>query len=466
MQTFKEIQEDLQNYAASIDLSGVAIDKLCLLLAYSEYKNQILQASDYLEYTFSTSTKLNSRIHHATSLLYSVPRGKCPALKFKTLRVIETKTVSYLDFALLFNGYYFYYANNASYDNKLNALVSEVDLIGTSKPLRTLTVNVTSNLFYADFTGAENVSSDFILYEGSNRVDPSLITESSAEFYSKSENEDDEYVYIYKYLIITIPNYGIRVIRHSDTRGWDESSLTLSYLPYCETLPSLTAMSSIPGFSFVYDSATETYSEIETVPFKERMSDLNQIYTNAISSFLQQGTIATIYDLEVALKKVDSTGNYSIINDVKIEYSEETGYTFDSDSSYTTVVYYGPQERDVTSAISDYKQSFSVTKSIVSVEAISKTVTDSSGGSTFYVEATSPTLTLTTEMLNSITYNYQSNIGGTLDHSDFEADIIKLGFDRVKVYNGTKVGNRWVEATFNVQCQPWEFPILNAVVME
>lgn len=469
MQTLKQIKDDLLAYASSLDVSGVAVDRLCSLLAYSVYKNQVLQAQNILEANFSTSTRLNSRIHHAANLLYSVPRGRCPIVKVLNARSIEKKNVSYLDFVMLFNGYYFYYADDASYGIDSEGgenTISNLNLICSSKSLKTSTIDTSNSLYYADFISAENVSQDFRLYEDTNLVPFEDITNDASLFFYKDYRLDETgqkvFSYQYKYLAMTLPSYGLRIIRHSDTVSWDSSTLSIQYLPYSETVPGLVSLSSIPGFTFISDTTegADLYTQIEVIPFEERLSDFDQIYANATASFLQQGTVATAVDLLIALKKKNSSGLYKVINDVHITKDIHGNYNVDPTPIWATVVYLNAEEDDLLTAIDVYKNSLSVTKNIAYVEASPRYINDNHY---LYVVAKSQSKVLTNETLSIIATGYQELIGEELDHSKFEADIIRLGFDTVKVFTDESCTT---ETSFNIKCQPWEYPDLKARVVE
>ena len=335
MQTFEEIRTQFLSYANSISLEGVAVEKLCSLLAFSAYKNQMLQCSDTIENQFVSCTKLNSSIFHSANMLYSVPRGRCPKVLFENLRAIENKTLYYLDQALVYNGFYFYY--NIADENGLDINPSDsqalysFDTICSTKRLQSTEEEVNDSIYSVDFMTAENVSSDFrlVLIDSSGKetkVSRDLITEEASKFFykikqaesvdeneSEEEEEDDNsqlqilgedpYDYKYTFLTITIPNYGLRIVRHAESQGWGDSDtikVRLDYLPYSETSPNVTTLTAVPGFLYVNDSITNT--KLTVLPYEERKSDINEIYANATSAFLQQGNVATESDLYIALK--------------------------------------------------------------------------------------------------------------------------------------------------------------------
>ena len=64
---------------------------------------------------------------------------------------------------------------------------------------------------------------------------------------------EDGKTYKYQYLVLTLPGYGVRVMRHSDSPNWDGAiKMAVEYLPYSETLPDFSGFKSIPSVMFVY----------------------------------------------------------------------------------------------------------------------------------------------------------------------------------------------------------------------
>lgn len=426
MQTLEQIKSDLKSTAQSLDLQGVAVDSLCSLLAYSIYKNQMLQARLNLEGSFSTSTSLNSRIHHASNLLYSVFRGKCPYIEILNIISLETKSVKYLDQAFQYNGFYFYYKQN--YNFTKNNSVSNLGYICSSKQLQECEVQgelLSSNFFFVDFTD-ENISEDFII-EGTTDDVTGLVnfTSDVNSFYKKQVSDDGTSTnYLYDYLVITIPGYGVRMIRRSDTVDWNAQKYKIKYLPYSETLPDLSSLKSIPGMSYVLDNSGTVITKLKTYGFEQRVEDLNIIYSRASDSHHARGTVATEYDLISMLSSKSPHAYFRVYPDL-----DENGAP---SPLVTTVVVSNVTSEELKSLnalIGTWSKTLDLTSEIRLVESevkLSPTV--------LYAKATSSTKILTNELLAGLTEGYKELIGEKLHHSKIEADVVRMGFDTCILY--------------------------------
>lgn len=481
MRSFEDIRSDFLSYASSQGIEGVATDKLCSLLAYSVYKNQVLQVRDVIEASFSSATSLNSRIHHAANYQYSVPRGRCPLVNIYTLKALQTKVYNHLDYIMPFEGYYFYI--NLTSKDKFTKFVQQgeiydIQLLCSSYQLREAEAVTSGDVYFVDFITAENVSSDYLLYLLDNSgvktlVSPSEITEDASEFYYKTESGIDGsgnpiFTYKFRYLAVTIPNYGLRIIRHSDSPDWESSSLVIEYLPYNETSPDFSSLRVVTGFTLVDDPVTGTYSTIKVSPFVPRLTSLSEIYSNATSSYLQQGSVATPEDLLIALKKFNPDASYRVYTDTKITYnpSGSPKYTISQSATTATVVYYTTSSvtyQEVQAACVDsFRKSLSVPNDILVVPAEAKKTDETSTQVKLQVYAYSPSSVLTNDALSDLCESYKKRLGEVLDHSMLEADIIRLGFSYVKVYNyGTNT-----EATFKIVCAKYQYPDISAEVKQ
>lgn len=425
MQTFEQIKSDLKDTAQSLDLQGVAVDSLCSLLAYSIYKNQMLQARLNLESSFSTSTSLNSRIHHASNLLYSVFRGKCPYIEILNMISLETKSVKYLDQAFQYNGFFFYYKQN--YDFTKNNSVSNLRYICSSKQLQECEVQselLNANFFFVDFTD-ENISEDFII-EGTTDDVTSLVnfTSDVNQFYKKESSDGTSADYIYDYLVITIPGYGVRMMRRSDTADWNAQSYKIKYLPYSETLPDVSSLRSIPGMAYTLDNEGNVITKLRTYGFEPRVEDLNIIYSKAADAHHARGTVATEYDLISMLSSKAPHAYFRVYSDL-----DENGLP---SPLKTTVVVSNVTEAELN-GLNDlagtWSKTLDLTGEIKLVETEVKTVPTK-----LYAKATSSTKILTNELLAGLTDSYKKLIGQELHHSEIEADIVRLGFNNCILY--------------------------------
>ena len=425
MQTIEQIKTDLKSTAQSLDLQGVAVDALCSLLAYSIYKNQILQAKLNLEGSFSTSTSLNSRIHHACNLLYSVFRGKCPYIEILNLISLETKKVKYLDQAFQYNGFYFYYKKD--YEFTKNNSVSNLQYVCSSKQLQECAVSgeaLNANFYFVDFTD-ENISEDFTI-EGSidDISTPIKFTSDVNQFYVKEFVDDSKVEYLYDFLVITIPGYGVRLIRRADSSAWNAQKYVLKYIPYSETLPDITNLRSIPGMSFAIDNLGSVITRIKTHGFEQRVEDLNAIYSKATDSHHVRGTVATEYDLISMLSSSVPHAYFRVYPD-----SDENN---NPTPLVTTVVVNNitPEEMNsLRATVNSWSRTLDLTGKIQLIFAEVK-----SEQTVLYAKAISSTKILTNEILASLTESYHELIGEKIHHSKIEADIVRMGFDSCILY--------------------------------
>ena len=483
MESFDKIRQSCLDYAnKSLSLEGVAIEKLCTLIAYSIYKNQVLQLEDTLESSFSTSTKLNSRIYHAANENYSVPRGKCPILKVSNVRVAEKKSVEFLDQALFYNGYYFYFTKDYTDDSSfaINTIVN-FDLICSSKVKGSVDVDVSGDLYSVELSSIQNVSSDYKIIEHgiSDKIVPkSEITEDPSVLYKKEYDEDsEEYKYIYKYLVTTIPSYGVKITRRADTTGWGDNatSLTFEYIPYSETVPDVTNLTVIPGFAYVSEYISSLDSNVKTeltiIPFEERLSDLKRIYSNATASIAEQNSVVTEEDLIIHLNKQEDLKNavFVIYTDTEIRDRNPDPITVTDSALVSTLVYYGTDnETAIDNALNDFKQTFSVPRNILKFPAKPTNFEGFEDEQKVYVEAFPKSKELTNTELTNLCNSYHDMIGQTLTHAKFEADIVKLGFDYVRVYTDENREHE-LDVDANVQDEQnqykYKYPAIHAIVL-
>lgn len=466
MNTIDQIKNELLDIASSASIQGVTVDALCSLLSYSIYKNQLLQARLNLESSFTTSTSLNSRIHHAANLMYSVFRGRCPRITVSNFDTVQKISFDKLDQAFTYGGYYFYYSESGSFSisSEGGTSLNEVTYICASNRSRVCTLESTSirdDLYYLDFID-ENMSEDisFRAYTGDSDYTELTYTEDINQFYQRDDTSGE---YVYDYLVITLPSYGVRLMRHAD-QPWGFSSVDCTYLPYSETVPDFSNLRSIPALQFRYDSS-DIATVIQVTGFEAREDENDDIYAKAVESYHAQGTVATTYDLVAFLRGLDNSAYFKVYNDTKLTENEEgdpeTYYTLEVNPAVTTVVYSNLSDtitqNYLESQIEKWRTSLSVTKVIELKMAVSSTPL------IVKVEAYSPSKVLTNEMISQITSNYQSMIGESITHSDFEADIVRLGFTYVKTYVNDE---EWTDSGSGgiITCKEWMYPSINATV--
>ena len=453
--TFQEIKDELSSYASTLSLSGVAIDKLCGLLAYSIYKNQMLQTRTLLESSFSTSINLNSRIHHAANLLYSVPRGRCPRISVSGLTSLKaevgsaTTYYSKLDEVMTYNGYYFYFAQDET-----TVIPNSLELIVSQNAKLSTTNSVTDTVYFVDFSADENVSLDYVIKTDSGAV--LNCTENVNEFYDQ-ELETESESYIYDALVVTIPNYGVRVIRRADDASWGTSSLTLTYIPYSETLPDISELMTFSGFTHSANWVNST--EVTSTEYVPRLTDLDLIYSRAIDSFCSKGQIATTADLLAALEAETTLEGayYKVYRDT--HFDTVTG-DYSVAPSVTTVVAsnctsYQIDEMAQLAGEWSRKLQLPVSETIEFRLATGKGFMENSNV-TYYVKVvSSSSKTITQSSLDTLVKSYLPMIGETLTHSRIEADIVRLGYDSVSLYDTSTGG---AEVTPSIVCGKLEYP--------
>lgn len=437
MQTIQQITDDLKAQASTMGIEGIAVDSLCSLLAYSIYKNQMLQARLNIESSFSTSIDLNSRIHHACELLYSVHRGKCPYIQVTNVIATETKSVKYLDLAFTYNGYYFYYKNDYVFSK--SQPISSLEYYCSSKKKQTCEVtNLKNEQFYIDFAD-ENMSEDIKIWSYDTEFgegEEVTYTNDANLFYTRAE---DGKSYKYNYLATTLPGYGVRLMRHSDSSNWGGAvKMAIEYLPYSETLPDFSGFKSIPSVRFTYQPSStgelgqyELQSKIYTKAYSQRLESIEEIYSRATTASHAKGTVATIEDLIIQLNSIDPQAYFKVYSDLK--YNEDES-TLTSDPLYTLAIVSNTTVDPVrfTNQLKSWKKAVDVSKEIqVALALPSNTVT-------LYAKASSSTNVLTNEILANLANSYKSMIGEELHHSKIEADIVRLGFDNVILYNQDK----------------------------
>lgn len=457
MNTLNQIKEELVEYAESSNLTGTVVEALCSLLAYSIYKNQMVQTKVALDASFVTSTALSARVHHAGNLLYSVPRGSCPYITITYLLAIETNAVVKLDYCSLYNGYYLYYKDDYTYSQ--GDSIESISLIVAANKLQTVVVGAPSQtLYFIDFYD-ENISEDLVLYEidSEGTYTRAEITSDSNSFYQTTGEGDNEY--LYDYLIVTLPGYGVRVMRHSDSAGWGAPSYELRYIPYSETLPDFSSLKSIPGVNFLFENDGTMETTITITGYDARQEDLETIYSRAVDAWHAQGTVATVTDLKALLNTLDSNAAFSVLVDRELSISDSGEYSLIQNPLVATVVYSMStlNAQDFEERLDIWAMSLSVTRDIQIFAAVAKASTPG----TLYVRATSESLTLTNQTLASLATSYQAMIGEELDHSQIEADIVRMGYDTVKLFTDAEMTTEW---TGSVEVEEWEYPEISLVV--
>lgn len=446
MKTLEEIREQVEIQASKSNLSGPVITALSNLLAYTIYENQVTQTRIALEQNFNTSTLLNSRIHHAANLLYSVPRGNCPVALASGFTPMKTGQANNLDYCTSYNGYEFYFSGQYTFSTD----PLDVELLITTKRVDKSITPLAEDI-YVDFVD-ENISENIALYSGSNNYSQLKLTNDFRLLYSQVIiNEVKEYQY--DLLVITIPGYGVRVIRRSNSNWSDfigNEALTLRYLVYTEVYPDLGNMLSLPNFS----APSGTPVSIKT-PSISRMESKDDIYYNALRFGQSYGTIATLYDLETAIRNFDKSIRFRIYPGINI--SESPDYSITTQDGFYTIVTTETINLDVILRDWLLSADFTEGKSIVGK---AKRPSISDGGEDKALRITIyHSGVMESRVVDELIESYKSLIGKSVSHYQFEADIIRLGADYVNVvYDGTDE-----TATFTINCKEYEYPDLNVV---
>lgn len=288
------------NQARTLGLSGIVVESLIKLLAYNRVLLSAELEAKILNSSFHTSTNLHSRIAHAASLLYSVPRGHNAVATFrKVVANTSDEVIRYLDPAFQFGGIYYYYNVDAPYSTVVGE-PKDISFVLCDKPIRSETVNVSSQGYqYIDFN-VSDVSESFRISDDSGRV--VRVTDKPYEFFSNERLPSGEYEF--KFLVITTPNYGIRLIKRVDD-SWGSSSFTLDYLVYSEVDTDLSFINSLGNFSLVKSGEDRSIESLEKP--KSRVEDLEQITSLATKGFMCRDQINSISDLEFLIESTRDT---------------------------------------------------------------------------------------------------------------------------------------------------------------
>lgn len=309
--TQAEYESKLKEYADSLGLRGVINDSVIKLLAYSiNLKNSELNEK-ILNSLFSSTTNLNNRIAHAASLLYSVYRGTNPTVIMTSIVANVNNSYKYLDDAFQYNGVYYFF--NQDMDTT-QGQVYNVEYIVSDKPRQSVIKSIdSSDYHYIDFNNA-NISESIRIYSiDGNGSHLDTWTNDPYKFMSHDPDE-------IKYLIITIPNYGVRVLKRYN-QDWDCTSLRLEYLNYYEVTQDVTNLRSIGDFVFDMDS-----SDSSSYKYIPRLESGEAIYMDATKTFMSRNQIGSITDVESIIEGTYDPGTeeyvkiYNIINSNNIYY--------------------------------------------------------------------------------------------------------------------------------------------------
>ena len=310
--TQAEYESKLTEYADSLGLRGVISDSVIKLLAYSinlknsEVNEKILNSS------FASSTNLNTRIAHAASLLYSVYRGQNPTITMSNVVANMDKVYRYLDDAFQYNGMYYFYNQDISTQQ---SQVYTVNYVVSDKPRQSTSQLINDmNYHYIDFNNANISESLRILKDGTKLA---TWTDNAYEFMSHTTEE-------LEYLVVTIPNYGIRILKRYN-QDWDCTRLTVEYLVYYENLVDITNLRSIGDF--VYDLDTSTSVSISYIP---RMESGEAIYMDATKTFMSRNQIGSLTDVEAIIEGTydPNTGEYVSTYNIVYDNNRNTYYVY------------------------------------------------------------------------------------------------------------------------------------------
>ena len=287
--TQSEVENKLMIQARTLGLSGIAIESLIKLLAYNRVLLSAEVDAKILNSSFHTSTNLHSRIAHANSLLYSVPRGHNAVATFnRVLTNTSGVEIKYLDPAFQFGGIYYYYNADAPYITTVGEQIDSISFVLCDKPIKSETISVINNDYqYLDFNIAD-VSESFKITDGNGET--IRVTDQPYEFFSddKLANSDE---YKYKFLAITLPSYGVRLIKRVDT-DWGTDYLTLNYLVYSEVDTDLSFINSLGSFSLI--KTGENYTTTHLTKPKSRLENLEQITSLATKGWVRYDNYSSV----------------------------------------------------------------------------------------------------------------------------------------------------------------------------
>lgn len=288
MKSREEIKNELTLIKEKFNMSGIALDILLEHSTDSIYLNQILNIQQLIESVFIRSTYLNSRLTHASSLMYSVPRGEYQRIRLDKVMILQNQTINKFDLIV-----------NCG-DFKLLADKSDVFMKGEEKSIdcivckdfakeTTLKPDTSGYLLYAL---ESNISNDYEL-----RIDNSIQL-TTTDYYTYIENE----LIQGSNVLFDLTNTDYSAIFIKPINSWEVgkqtekfnelSNITLKYLEYTEMInlqedDKIKIKDSIQGFG--YDNM-EILGILDTEEnyqgFTSRLEDKTIIFTNATNKFI------------------------------------------------------------------------------------------------------------------------------------------------------------------------------------
>ena len=304
MKSLNDITSELKSYASELNIQGTYGDIICKLLAYGIYTKNAEILPFLTEMSPQNSVRMNSRIYHATTFNYSVNRGSIPRITYINQTANKVATYYKGDLCTISNGYYFYYADNFKIEKAQLGLSYSIPLYIAGKKISTFSYSLDDleGLDYFDIK-VENLSEDVIL--------TTIIDDEKEELnwtndiYQFFRNEE------YKYYIITLPTFAIRVFKR-ETDEW-LSNLTVKVFTYNETYPSNLNII-LPGFVTLTSNEDNHEEVVECV---KRETNKDTILNSSLEFYSSNEYLATTTDLHnqlelSVLETFNSSGFYDI----------------------------------------------------------------------------------------------------------------------------------------------------------
>jgi hypothetical protein len=422
--TLAQIKTKLNDYLDSLDITRtIVIESLVNLLSYSIYVDETNRLSLITQMSLPLSTSINSKIFHASNNLYSVNRGSLSRVKYNNIESRATEiSVKKLDLDTTYNGYNFYYNE----DKELKSgLTTKLEFIISKNKLIEGEVFTSDSKTFIDILDSD-VSEDLWLYDDSNKL--LNCTNDPYEFFSTTK---------YDYLIITIKNYGFRIIRNiavedqsDSTTPWSTSKFYYKYFKYDSSTISNTIFDNVQFNNFKTSSTTRSYVYTDRI---ERDNNLTLLTNNIIRYQSSRDIICTKNHLKSFID--DLIDRYEIKSDEDIgtegHYTTNTTYYYieDNKDTDTSTIFLldsnGNANLDAFKIILD--EALETMKKSIRLQMInfnSQIITSNKKIVTYKIVSDGG---LTQEMLTNLANNYNKNkINTTFYVSNMVYDIQKL----------------------------------------
>jgi hypothetical protein len=309
MYTLEEFKSATNKVISNSNLTGVVAEALGNVISNALYLNEINSINTVLESSFTRSTLLNSRIQHASDLMYSVPRGRNQVIDIVNAVATTNISVKKYDLLAFTNGLYLYY--NEDFKATQGEQIPSLKLLVSDSEVTEIKLNV-SNKMYFDIDGP--ISNDIFMYritaDGLSDAYYTINTDMYDQLRNSSLSENGTSV-----LDITLPGFGSRIYANPNesSKGGFSSGYThvcryfklsenkLELTPLANnTSYATTTLSTLPNYSFGTDSTKISVPLIRlstSFNIEPRLLDLHSIYYNAVQSIKNNKMVLALNDV-------------------------------------------------------------------------------------------------------------------------------------------------------------------------